>query len=118
MVASGREVAAVGTRGTSRGAGARGLSIYMGTIVEYYTFYGANHGPVFVLLQEHNVVSTHGVMFVVEASCQAEHVVHIDIAPCTVFQRRPRLQVLSSGCYSSPFVTRRNAGLRGVLSPR
>ena len=78
MVASGREVAVVGTRGTSRGTEARGLSIWPGTIVEYYTFYGAHHGPVFVLLREHNVVSAHGVMSVVKAACQAEHVVHID----------------------------------------
>ena len=58
----------------NRGQGA----IHMGTIVEYYTFYGAHHGPVFVLLREHNVVSAHGVMSVVKAACQAEHVVHID----------------------------------------
>ena len=50
----------------------------MGAVVEYYTFYGDNSGQVFVLIREHNVVSTQGVMFVVDAAYQAEHVVHID----------------------------------------
>ena len=60
-------------------AGNRGQgAIRIGAVMEYYKFYGGNHGPVFVLLQEHNVVGTRGVMIVVEASCQAEHVVHVD----------------------------------------
>ena len=55
-----------------------GATIHTGVIKEYYSFYGEHKGPVFVKVQKLNVVSSRGVMFVVDAHSISTHVVHID----------------------------------------